>query len=133
MEDTQKTDKERVCIFFQTRDELVKVEIPKVIFFKSDGNYTKVTFANGCETTVLTSLANIETLLDERLAGRVKPFIRIGKSFIVNTAYIFHINIPRQRLVLTDCINPTVYTLTIGREALKAIKQLYIEKSLWKL
>lgn len=120
-------------LFFQTRDELVKVDVCHVVFFKSDGNYTKIAFINGCETTVLTSLTNIESLLEEKLTGRIKPFIRIGKSYIVNMEYIFHINIPRQRLILTDCCSPAVFTLTVGKEALKTIKQLYIEKSLWKL
>lgn len=120
------------CLYFQTRDELVKVELRKVIFFESDGNYTKVHFANGCSATILMSLGSIEQLIDERLKGRVRPFIRIGRRFVINTVYIFHINVLKQQLILTDCVSPTVYTLTVSKEALKTIKNLYIEKSLWK-
>lgn len=121
------------CLFFQTRDELTKVELQKVVFFEADGNYSKVSFINGNSVLVLTNLANIEKLLEEQLAGRVQPFIRIGKRYVINAKYIFNINVLRQRLVLTDCVSPTVYTLSISKEALKNIKSLYIEKALWKL
>lgn len=120
------------CLFFQTRDELTKVELRKVVFFESDGNYTKVSFINGTTIMVLTSLAHIEQLIDERLAGKVQPFIRIGKRYVINSRYIFNINVLRQKMILTDCINPTVYTLSISKEALKNIKNLYIEKQLWQ-
>lgn len=120
------------CLFFQTRDELTRVELRKVVFFESDGNYTKICFINGYSTLVLTSLANIEKLLDEKLAGKVLPFIRIGKRYVINSSYIFNINVLRQKLILTDCVNPTVYTLSISKEALKSIKNLYVDNSLWK-
>lgn len=120
------------CIFFQTRDELTKVELRKVVFFESDGNYTKICFINGHSTLVLTNLANIEKLLDEKLAGKVQPFIRIGKRYVINSSYIFNINVLRQKMILTDCVNPTVYTLSISKEALKNIKNLYVDNSLWK-
>lgn len=124
--------KNETCIYFQTRDELVKVDLNKVIFFESDGNYIKAHFVNGCVATVLLTLGNLEKIIDERMAGKVKPYIRIGRRFVINTSYIFHINTLRQQLVLTDCMTPTVYTLSVSKEALKTIKNLYIEKSLWK-
>lgn len=131
MEQNQSKSHE-TCLFFQTRDELTKVEIQKVVYFESEGNYTKVSFINGCNILVLTSLTNIERLLDERLAGRIHPFIRIGKRYVINTRYIFNINIQHQKLILTDCIHPVIYTLSISKEALKNIKNLFVEKSLWK-
>lgn len=119
-------------LYFQTRDELTKVEIQKVVYFESDGNYTKVSFINGCTILVLMSLSNIEKLLDERLAGKVQPFIRIGKRYVINSKFIFNINLLRQKLILTDCVHPTIYTLSVSKEALKNIKNLFTEKTLWK-
>ena len=127
------TSNSGTILYFQTRDELTKVEIQKVVFFESDGNYTKVSFVNGCSVLVLTSLSNIEKLLDERLAGKVQPFIRIGKRYVINSKFIFNINVQRQKLILTDCVHSTVYTLNVSKEALKTIKNLFTEKVLWKL
>lgn len=119
-------------LFFQTRDELAKVDVSKVIYFKSEGNYTKVVFANNHEVMVSNNLGKIESLIDEKLRGRVRPFIRIGKCFIVNTAFICQINVLRQQLVLTDCVSPNVYTLSVSKDALKNLREIYIEKGLWK-
>ena len=127
-----KTTNPGTYLYFQTRDELTKIEIQKVVYFESDGNYTKVSFVNGCNILVLTSLSNIEKLLDDRLAGKVQPFIRIGKRYVINSKFIFNINIQRQRLILTDCVHPTIYTLNVSKEALKSIKNLFTEKTLWK-
>lgn len=131
MEDSQKQNKE-VCLYFQTRDELTKVNIQKVVYFEADGNYTKVFFVNGCNILILTSLTNIEKLLDETLVNKVHPFIRIGKRYVINTHYIFNLNVVRQKMVLTDCVHSVVYTLCISKEALKKIKQLFVENKLWK-
>ena len=76
-------------------------------------------------TPVLTSLVNIETLLAERFKGDGPMFIRIGKKYIVNKQYIFQINIPRQRLVLTDYQTPGVLEISVSKDALRNLKQLY--------
>lgn len=112
-------------LFFNTRDEMVKVKLEKVAFFEADSNYCHVSFINGAKATLLTSLVNIENLLVAHFKGDNPMFIRIGKRYIVNLNYIFQINIPRQRLILTDFSSPAVQELTISKEALKNLKQLY--------
>lgn len=114
-----------INLYFNTRDELIKVKLDRVVYFEADSNYCHVYFVNGAKATLLTSLANIETLLNERLKENVPTFIRIGKRYIINIQYIFQINIQRQRLLLSDLHSPTVYELSISKEALKNLKQLY--------
>lgn len=111
-------------LYFNTRDELVKVKLDRVAYFESDSNYCRVVFINGVTATLLTSLVNIENLLSERFeSDSAATFIRIGKRYIVNRRYIFQINIPRQRLILSDLTSPTPHELAISREALKKLKQ----------
>ena len=112
-------------LFFNTRDEMVKVKLERVAYFEADSNYCHVVFINGAKSTILTSLVNIETLLIERFKGENPLFIRIGKRYIVNRRFIFQINIPRQRLLLSDYVSPIVLELSISKEALKNLKQLY--------
>ena len=45
--------------YFHTRDEMVRVDLRKVLYFKADRNYTDVYFLNGHHVTLLTSLLNI--------------------------------------------------------------------------
>lgn len=122
----------KTCLLFQTRDELIKVDLSCVAYFESDGNYTKVFFINECSVIVLTNLGNIEKLLDENLSGKANLFIRIGRQYIINSKMIFRIDILHQHLVLSDCIHPAMFTLSVGKEALKNLKTLYIEQKLWK-
>lgn len=112
-------------LFFNTRDEMIKVRLERVAYFEADSNYCHVVFINGAKATLLTSLVNIEKLLTERFNGDNAMFIRIGKKYIVNRQYIFQINIPRQRLILTDYITPGVLEISISKDALKNLKELY--------
>lgn len=112
-------------LFFNTRDEMIKVKLDRVAYFEADSNYCLVVFINGARATLLTSLVNIETLLTERFKGDNPMFIRIGKRYIVSMQYIFQINIQRQKLILTDYITPSILEISISKEALKNLKQLY--------
>ena len=112
-------------IFFNTRDELIRVRLERVAYFEADANYCHVVFINGAKATLLTSLVNIEKLLSEQFKGTASVFIRIGKKVIVNSRFIFQINVQRQKLVLTDFLTPNVLELSISKDALKNLKNLY--------
>ena len=119
------TSADRILLF-NTRDELTRIRLERVCYFEADGNYTTVYFSNGVKTSLLTSLVHLEELISSVFAGSRNLFIRIGKKYIVNTAYIFQINVLRQRLILTDLSSPTVYTLPVSKDALKNLKVLYM-------
>lgn len=112
-------------LFFNTRDEMVRVNLERVAYFEADANYCHAVFINGAKATLLTTLVNIEKLLSEQFGESASVFIRIGKKVIVNRRFIFKINVQRQKLVLTDFISPNVLELTISKEALKNLKNLY--------
>lgn len=112
-------------LLFNTRDELVKVKLERVAYFETDANYCHVVFINGAKATLLTSLVNVEKLLSEQFKETASVFIRIGKKVIVNSRFIFRINVQRQKLVLTDFVSPNVMELSISKDALKNLKNLY--------
>ena len=51
--------------------------------------------------------------------------MRIGKRYIINSAYLFQINVLRQRLVLSDLISSYTATLSVSKDALRKLKALY--------
>ena len=114
-------------LLFNTRDELIRVSLRHVIYFEADGNYTQIFFENGQKVTILYSLAKLETLLDEKLRGKKQPFVRIGKRYIINSASVFKINTLKQSLVLTNFDTSNVFTLSVSKEALKNLKDLYTQ------
>lgn len=115
-------------LLFNTRDELLRVSLKHAVYFEADGNYTHILFSNGAKATLLFSLSKMENLLDEKLKGKPQPFIRIGKKYIINSAYVFQINTLKQELLLTSFNTPHVFTLIVSKEALKSLKDLYLKK-----
>lgn len=112
-------------LYFKTRDELIKVKLERVAYFEADANYCHIVFINGAKATLLTSLVNIEKLLAEQFKRNAINFIRIGKKVIVNSRFIFQINVLRQKLILSDFVSPRIVELNISKEALKNLKNLY--------
>lgn len=119
-------------LFFQSRDELAKVELSKVVFFESNSNYTKVYYPNGCTLTIIASLSSIEKILNDLKCNEAKSFFRVGRFIIINTNYLFRINIIHQQLILTDGVNPHTYTLKASKQSLRKLKNLYVERAIWE-
>ena len=81
---------EKTIVYFNTRDEMVKINLHNVVYFQADRNYTDIYFINGAHVTLTTGLVNIEKMLDTpKLRGVVPTFIRLGRSYIVNPLFIF--------------------------------------------
>lgn len=117
-------------ILFNMRDELIRVNLSHVVYFEADGNYTQVYFEYGQKVAILYSLAKLEVILDEKLRGQKQPFIRIGRRFIINSLFVFQINILKQRLVLTNFSSSNLFTLSVSKEALKNLKKLYAKNNI---
>ena len=113
-------------VYFNTRDEMLRVDLRKVLYFKADRNYTDVYFVNGVHVTLPTGLMSIEQMLEnDKLRGRTMPFVRLGRSLIVNISYILHINVLKQELTLSDMTMPGCQRITVAKEALRKLKELY--------
>ena len=112
-------------LFFSTRDEIVKVKLGRVAYFEADSNYCNVYFINGARATLFASLTAIEKLLSEKFRDTKTVFIRIGKKFIINTQFIFQINVLKQKILFSDYTSPIIFEITVAKEALKKLKMLY--------
>ena len=112
-------------ILFNSRDELLRIEVSKVVYFEADGNYTHVILANKLNFSVLMNLAKMEKVLADNLQERASRFMRIGKRFIVNTNYIIHVQTLKQRMVLSDGVS-FAYSLNISKEELKNVKNVIV-------
>ena len=121
-------------LFFKTRDELLRLYVRNVLCFVADGNYTRITLANGSKYTVASNLSTIEKvlsfqkLLSSHDSNKLKMFIRVGKSHIVNVDFIQHINIPLKRIILSDGAS-TSFQLHTSKDALKTLKSIIIESN----
>ena len=113
-------------IYFNSRDELIRLPINSIVYFESDGNYTNVITINKLRSTVGMNLGEMEKALASQLGTVSTIFIRIGKRYIVNRNFIYKLNIQIQMLVLSDLMH-FAFQLSISKEALKNMKQLLME------
>ena len=111
-------------LYLNSRDELYKIDIPRIVFFEADGNYTGFTLCNGQKGSVCMNLAQMQKLIAENLSDSAATFARIGKRHIINMNYVFHISLLKQRLTLSDGAS-FAYDLDISKEALKKLKDIY--------
>lgn len=114
-------------LYLNSRDEFFRVDISKIVYFESDGNYTNIMLNNKLRATVGMNLAQMQTILAENLKDKAGIFARIGKRHIINLSFVYHIAIIRQRLTLSDGEN-FEYNLSISKDALKNLRGMYVAK-----
>lgn len=114
-------------LIINSRDELLRIDMTKVIYVEADGNYSNIILANKLKATVGLNLGQVEKLFADNFGIKARTYARIGKRFILNLSYLYKINILRQQLVLSDGAT-FAYQLDISKEALKNLKDLYVSK-----
>ena len=105
--------------------ELLRVPADCLMYVSSDGNYSNVFTQDGRCRLVCMQLGQIEDLIGEQMGDTDGKFLRVGRSLIINTDYVYLIDVARQQLVLSDC-KGSWHELTASREVLIKLKA-YIE------
>lgn len=110
-----------------TANEIVRILPDSIVCITSDGNYSNLIQVDNVIRLVTCQLGQIESMIhDQRIETERSRFIRIGKSLIVNSRYIYYINVSKQKLILSDARTFT-HDVSASREALKQLKD-YLEK-----
>lgn len=103
--------------------ELMYIAPENIVFIEAEGNYSKITRANNTNYTFTIQLGQIEEMINSQLGTEGNIFIRIGRSYIINRAYIHQIHLTQKELVLSDARNFS-HKLTASKDALKLLKEL---------
>ena len=115
-------------LHLNSRDEFLRIDINKIVYFEADGNYTSIVLSNKLKGVVCMNLAHMQQVLSEKLKEHASIFVRVGKKYIINHTYVYGINVLRQNLILSDGEN-FVFQLDVSKEALKCLKELYISSA----
>ena len=81
---------------------------------------------NKLRAAVCMNLGEMEKMLASQLGETSKTFMRIGKRFIINMHYVYHINVLKQYLIMSD-YDHFAFQISISKEALKKMKELMHE------
>ncbi len=118
-------------LYINSRDDLLRIDISKIIYFEADGNYTNIILSNKLKSVVFMNLLQMQKLISDTLKDKATIFVRLGKKYIVNHTYVYHINIPYQKLTLSDGLN-FVFSLEISKDALRQLKDLLVKANSFK-
>ena len=120
----------KICI--NNRDEMIMLFVDNIAYIMADGNYTKICYIGGMTTVLSFGLSKIEEMVSAAYAeGTVSPFVRLGRSVIINQLFLYDINILKQHLVLSDCMKNTI-TLKLPKLLLKKYKDLVSHSTIKK-
>lgn len=103
---------------------LVRVRSVDIAYVTSDGSYSTMVLTGGKKHVFSFNLSAFEKLLEAQLGTGAQVFIRLGKSLIINSAYIYCINITQQTVTLSVPDAEREFELTASLDALKALKKL---------
>lgn len=111
-------------IILNSRDEIMSVDLDKVVYFLADGNFTRIILENKMILTCGIGLAKMEEILAEQIARNPSCLlVRTGKSHIINIQKIILVNVLKQQVLLAGD-NGQAFTVKVSREAAKGLKQL---------
>ena len=120
----------KICL--NNRDEMIMLFVDNIAYIMADGNYTKICYIGGMTTVLSFGISKVETLVSASYAdGEVSPFVRLGRSVILNQWFLYDINVLKQHLVLSDCIKNTI-TLKLPKPLLKKYKELVSKSTIKK-
>lgn len=109
--------------------EVVCIPVERLVYISAEGNYSNVYTQDGREQLVSLQLGQIEDLIGEQLGDSAVNFIRLGRGYIVNTDFVYLIDITKQRLVMSDCVSCYYDDLKASREVLIKLKA-YIDATI---
>lgn len=111
------------ALILSNANELLRLLPPDIVYISAERNYSNITTADGDVRMVVQQLGQIETTIATQLQDESTQFIRIGRSLIINRAYIYHINIPRKQLILKSP-NGKQHIMTVSHDPLVQLKSV---------
>lgn len=110
-------------IFSNSGTELLKVRPEDIVYIEADGNYCRMHLRGGFEQQLWFNRQRFISIISKQLRDEKPTFIVVGRSYIINLAYIFKINPVQSELTLFDSSKPEQISLHASQEALNKLKK----------
>ena len=107
-------------LYFNNRDELIRIDTDLVAAIQANGNYSRVVYITKREFMLTHGISKLESVFQGSNDKRNK-FVRLGRSFIVNHAYFQKIDMIKQQLILCDGDKNEI-RITLPKQILKSYK-----------
>lgn len=111
----------KLCL--NSRDELLIIDLEKIAFFQANGNYTQLKYIQGESHLLTIGLSKVEEYIRRTWPKeKPSPFVRLGRSLIINQGYLTEISVTRQKVILSDYMG-NAHSLSVSKPLLKAYKE----------
>lgn len=101
--------------------ELLRIPSDRLVYISADGNYSYVVTQDNRSKMVSFQLGQLEDLIGDQLGDSGNNFIRLGRGLIINSNFVYSIDIAKQQLILSDCLD-CYHELSASREVLIKLK-----------
>ena len=101
--------------------ELLRVPSARLVYISADGNYSNLVTQDNRSRMVSYQLGQLEDMIGEQLGDSGNNFIRLGRGLIINSDFVYSIDIAKQQLILSDCLD-CYHELSASREVLIKLK-----------
>jgi DNA-binding LytR/AlgR family response regulator len=101
--------------------ELLRVPSARLVYISADGNYSNLVTQDNRSRMVSYQLGQLEDIIGEQLGDSGNNFIRLGRGLIINSDFVYSIDIAKQQLILSDCLD-CYHELSASREVLIKLK-----------
>ena len=110
----------KLCL--NSRDELIIIDLENIAYFEANGNYTKLCYISGESCLLSIGLSKVEEYIRGTWpAKEISPFVRLGRSLIINQKFLSQISVLKQKIVLSDN-KGNRYSLNVPKPLLKTYK-----------
>ena len=107
---------------------MLRVPASRLVYVSAEGNYSNVVTQDNKKRIVSFQLGQVEDLIGNQLGDEGGNFVRLGRGLIINTDFVYFIDITKQCLILSDC-EGCYHELTASREVLIKLKA-YIDATI---
>lgn len=114
-------------ILINKRDEMVVVFLDNLAYMLADGSYTKLVYIGGMQTTLAMGISEMEEIITNAYKKKPSPFIRLGRSLILNQGFLYSINLIKHRITLSDTAKNILH-IELPKPLLKKYKSLLVQK-----
>lgn len=108
-------------IYFNTRDELIAIDMETIALIQANGNYAKVITMYGKEIMLTSGLSKVYNTLLNFDSNNSGIFIRLGRSLVINHSCLQRIDLQKKTLTLSFRGNEI--RINVSKGLLKAYKE----------
>lgn len=110
-------------LFLSVYGELFVIHLEKVMYMQADDHYTHVYYSSECHFMVPFGLSQMEKAIVQLPDQRGAHMVRVGRKYIINMDMIYHINVLRRSINLSNWDGNSV-VLEVSQAALKDLVAL---------